>query len=75
LGTTLAFAYLAAGQIAAYVLPSGTAEVHRAAGTLLVAEAGGVLSQLDGNPWRLGSSSLIAAATTEVRDELVALVA
>jgi myo-inositol-1(or 4)-monophosphatase len=73
LGTTLAFVYLAAGQISAYVLPSGTAEVHRAAGTLLVREAGGVLSDLDGNPWNLGSSSLVAAATGHLRDELVAL--
>jgi myo-inositol-1(or 4)-monophosphatase len=75
LGTTLAFAYLAAGRISAYVLPSGTADVHRAAGTLLVREAGGVLCELDGSPWKLGSSSLIAAATPEVRDKLVALAA
>ena len=72
-GTTLAFAYLAAAQIAAYILPAGTGAVHRAAGSLLVREAGGVLSDIDGNPWTLGSTSLVAAATRDLHDELVTL--
>jgi len=77
-GTTLSFPYLATGRIAAYLVFSdalaGSAPVHSAAGSLLVREAGGVLSDADGNPWGIGSPTLVAAATPVLHDELCRLV-
>jgi myo-inositol-1(or 4)-monophosphatase len=73
LGTTLSFPYLAVGRIAAYVLFAGSAPVHTAAGSLLAAEAGCILSNVEGNPWGLGSESLVAAATPELHRDLLEL--
>jgi myo-inositol-1(or 4)-monophosphatase len=72
-GTTLALPYLATGRIAAYVVFTGGAPVHTAAGSLLVTESGGVLSDVEGTPWRLGSRTLVAAATTRLHSELLDL--
>jgi myo-inositol-1(or 4)-monophosphatase len=73
LGTTLAFSYLATGRIAAYVVFSASAPVHSAAGSLLATEAGCMMSDVEGNPWRLGSSTLIAVATIELHEALLNL--
>jgi myo-inositol-1(or 4)-monophosphatase len=72
LGSTVAMAYLAAGRVAAYVVFHVT-DVHAAAGSLLVAEAGGVLTDLDGEPWSLRSQSLLFAATPALHDALLRL--
>ena len=49
LGTTLALPYVAAGRVSAYVVFVVTS-THTAAGSLLVAEAGGTVSDIDGRP-------------------------
>lgn len=71
-GTTLSLAYLAAGRIAACALLS-TSAVHSAAGSLLVAEAGAVLTDIDGHAWTLASSTMLASANQALHDELLAL--
>jgi myo-inositol-1(or 4)-monophosphatase len=73
-GTTLSLPYLAAGRIAAYVLFSITA-VHSAAGSLLVTEAGGVLSDIDGRPWTIESPTMLASANPVLHDVLLELAA
>jgi myo-inositol-1(or 4)-monophosphatase len=70
LGTTLALPYLAAGRIAAYAV-FWVSAVHSAAGSLLVAEAGGTISDLDGLPWTIDSDSLLAAADPRLHAELL----
>jgi myo-inositol-1(or 4)-monophosphatase len=72
LGTTLSLPYLAAGRIAAYVLFSISA-VHSAAGSLLVTEAGGVLSDVDGQPWTIDSPTMLASANQVVHNDLLEL--
>ncbi|MGI8714322.1 MAG: inositol monophosphatase family protein [Solirubrobacteraceae bacterium] len=61
LSTTLSLAYVAAGRVSGYAL-LWTSAIHAAAGSLLAAEAGGVVSDLEGRPWTLESDSLVAAA-------------
>jgi myo-inositol-1(or 4)-monophosphatase len=73
LGTTLSLPYVAAGRVAAYVIFSLPA-LHSAAGILLAAEAGAVVSGRDGGPWTVTSTSLVAAATPELHRDLLALV-
>jgi myo-inositol-1(or 4)-monophosphatase len=75
LGTTLAFAHLAAGRIAANLNFSTSSPVHTAAGCLLAEEAGAVVTDLDGRPWDLSSRSFLAAATPKLHRELLAMVA
>jgi len=70
LGTTLSLAYLAAGRISAYVVLYVT-PVHVAAGTLLVTEAGGLVTDIEGAAWALGSDTLIAAADPPVAADLL----
>jgi myo-inositol-1(or 4)-monophosphatase len=72
LSTTLALPYVAAGRVSAYVL-FWTSALHVAAGVLLVQEAGGVVSDVDGRPWTVEADSLLAAATAELHAELAAL--
>ena len=72
LSTTLALAYAAAGRTAAYVVFFASA-VHTAAGVLLITEADGVVSDIDGEPWNVDSDSALAAATPSLHAELVAL--
>jgi myo-inositol-1(or 4)-monophosphatase len=71
-GTTLALSYLAAGRISAYVLFWASA-IHTGAGTLLVTEAGGTLSDIDGRPWTIHSDSVVAAANAHLHQELLDL--
>jgi myo-inositol-1(or 4)-monophosphatase len=72
LGTTLASPYLAAGRIAAYVVFFVSA-LHAGAGSLLITEAGGALSDIDGRPWTLGSDSLVGSAHGRLHEELLDL--
>jgi myo-inositol-1(or 4)-monophosphatase len=71
-GTTLSLAYLATGRIAACALFS-TSAVHSAAGSLLVTEAGAILTDIDGQPWTIASSTLLASADQVLHDDLLAL--
>jgi myo-inositol-1(or 4)-monophosphatase len=64
----LDLAWLAAGRVDAFY-ERGLQAWDRAAGDLLVREAGGTVADLDGDP-----PGLIAAATPELLDELAALV-
>jgi fructose-1,6-bisphosphatase/inositol monophosphatase family enzyme len=72
LGTTLSAPYLAAGRIAAYVV-FWLSAVHAGAGSLLVTEAGGTISDIDGRPWTIGSDSLVASANGPLHEELLEL--
>lgn len=72
LSTTLALAYVAAGRVAAYVL-FRTSAIHAGAGSLLAAEAGAVVSDIDGRPWTIHSDSIVASATPDLHDDLLAL--
>lgn len=72
LGTTVSLPYVAAGRIAAYVL-FWTSAVHAGAGSLLVTEAGGTLSDIDGRPWTIHSDSIVASASSSHHRELVDL--
>jgi myo-inositol-1(or 4)-monophosphatase len=73
LSSTLSSAYVSAGRMAAYVLFSGSA-LHTGAGTLLVAEAGGIVSDVQGAPWTVQSDSLLASATPDLHAELLQMV-
>jgi len=74
LSTTLSLPYVAASRVAAYVvfqIPG----LHAAAGSLLAAEAGAVVSDIDGRPWTVGSDSIIAAASPGLHADLLAIAA
>jgi myo-inositol-1(or 4)-monophosphatase len=73
LGSTLSLPYVAAGRVAAYALFSATA-LHAGAGTLLVAEAGGAVTDIEGLPWTLRSDSIVASADTGLHQELIGVV-
>lgn len=72
LGTTLASPYVAAGRISAYVV-FWVPALHAAAGTLLVTESGGIVSDIEGQPWTTQSDSLIACAGPRLHGELLSL--
>ena len=73
LGSTLSLSYVAAGRVAAYALFSASA-LHTGAGTLLVIEAGGCISDIEGAPWTVRSDSLLASADPVLQQELVEVV-
>ena len=73
LSSTLSLSYVSAGRVAGYALFSGSA-LHTGAGTLLVAEAGGSISDIEGAPWTLRSDSLLATADPELHMQLVDMV-
>ena len=73
LSSSLSSAYVSAGRVAAYVLFSASA-LHTGAGTLLVEEAGGSVSDIDGAPWTLRSDSLLASADRGLHRELIDMV-
>jgi hypothetical protein len=56
--------------VAAYVL-FWTSAIHVATGSLLVTEAGGVVSDIDGNAWN--SDSIIASATAALHADLLTI--
>jgi myo-inositol-1(or 4)-monophosphatase len=72
LGTTLAAPYLAAGRIAGYVV-FWVSAIHAGAGSLLVSEAGGTVSDIDGQPWTIRSDSIVGSATRHLHEELLDL--
>lgn len=47
--------------------------IHTGAGSLLVTEAGGTLSDLDGRPWTIRSDSLVGSANPDLHEELLGL--
>jgi myo-inositol-1(or 4)-monophosphatase len=72
LSTSLTLPYLAAGRVAAYAM-FWTSAIHAAAGAFVAAEAGALVTDLDGAPYTIESSSLLAAADAELHAELLAL--
>ena len=74
LASTVGLAYVAAGRFAAD-LYFGAAPLHYGAGALLASEAGAVVSDLDGRPFGVASTSLVAAGSAELHATLLALVA
>jgi myo-inositol-1(or 4)-monophosphatase len=72
LGTTLASPYLAAGRISAYVV-FWVSAIHAGAGSLLITEAGGTLSDLDGRRWTIRSDALVGSADPDLHEELLDL--
>lgn len=44
-----------------------------AAGSLLVAEVGGVVANIDGSPWTVTSDAFVATATRALHDDLLVL--
>jgi myo-inositol-1(or 4)-monophosphatase len=71
LATTLSLAYLAAGRLAAWAVGWHDSPVHCAAGSLLVTEAGGVVTDLAGEPWTITSDSCLAAADSGLHGRLL----
>src|ERR1700733_10305299 len=71
-GTSLSLSYVAAGQIAAYVLFSSS-PVHFGAGSLMVTEAGAVLTDTEGKPWTLRSDSALVGASSELHEDLLTI--
>jgi myo-inositol-1(or 4)-monophosphatase len=70
LSSTVSLAYLAGGRISAYVL-FWTSAIHSAAGSLIAAEAGAVVSDLAGEPWTIRSDSLLACADRTLHEEML----
>lgn len=73
MGSSLTLLYLAAGRISANLFFYATA-VHNAAGVLLAAEAGAIVSDINGNPWSVNSTSVLASANAPLQEDLLALV-
>jgi myo-inositol-1(or 4)-monophosphatase len=74
-GSTLSLASVAAGRASGYVtfwLDSG---VHAAAGSLLVTEAGGTVSDIAGERWKLESDSILATASPSLHSDALTLIA
>jgi myo-inositol-1(or 4)-monophosphatase len=74
-GTSLAFVHLAAGRLSAHLVFKASSPVHNAAGCLLAGEAGALVTDVEGRPWDLTSTSCLAAATPELHHDLLAMVA
>ena len=68
----LNLSYVAAGRMDAYWATSVKAW-DVAAGALILREAGGLISRLDGSPFRLDEPELVAAATSELLGELISV--
>ncbi len=71
--TALELAYVARGGTEGYIC-LGLNRWDYAAGVLLVAEAGGTLSQFDGAPWQFGASDYFIASNGKVHTTLLELV-
>ncbi|WP_456846299.1 inositol monophosphatase family protein [Cellulomonas sp. P5_C6] len=67
-------AWVATGRTSASIL-FGNAAWDVVAGVVLVREAGGVVLDARGEPWSLESDSILAAATSEIAEAMVAAVA
>lgn len=66
----MASPYLAAGRIAAYIVFRVSA-LHAGAGSLLVTEAGGTVSDIDGRPWTIRSDSFAGSANRHLHEDLL----
>jgi myo-inositol-1(or 4)-monophosphatase len=75
LASTLSLAYVARGMLSAWAVFVTDSPVHCAAGSLVVREAGGVVSDLDGAAWSTDSDSCLASANAGLHGELLDLVA
>jgi myo-inositol-1(or 4)-monophosphatase len=75
LASTLSMAYVADGRLSAWAVFVTDSPVHCAAGSLLVRESGGVVSDLDGAAWSPGSDSCLVSANAGLHCELLDLVA
>ena len=79
--SSLAYAYLACGRIAAAALfssksaPEAYGSVHSAAGCLLALEAGAIVTELNGAPWTLATRSTLIAASKGLHETLSQLLA
>ena len=80
--STLSYAYVACGRIAAAIQFSSRSQVqpmgsvHTAAGCFILREAGAIVTDLDdGSPWQLGTRSHLIAATDKLHRELSEIVA
>ncbi len=69
----LNLSYVAAGRFDAYCAKE-TKVWDVAAGVLLVSEAGGVVTAVDGTPFRLTHPRFLAAATPQLHAELLPLI-
>jgi myo-inositol-1(or 4)-monophosphatase len=75
LSTSLALAWVATGQRAAYVTDGDVRDsVHFAAGLALCEAAGCTVTDLRGDAWGNGATGLLAAADPKTHSELLALV-
>ena len=73
--TSMALAWVATGQRAAYVTDGDVRDsVHFAAGLALCEAAGCTLSDLRGNPWGTGATGLLVGADLETHTKLLELV-
>ncbi|MBV9169793.1 MAG: inositol monophosphatase family protein, partial [Chloroflexi bacterium] len=69
--STLVLAYVATGRLAAAVFCNTPVPVHVAAGLLLAEEAGAIVTDDVGAPWRLTSPLVVIAASRELHQELL----
>ncbi len=53
------------------MIDTGDGDVHFAASIALCLSVGCPITDLEGNPWRLGASGIIAAANPEVHARLL----
>lgn len=80
--STLSYAYVACGRMAAAIQFSSRSQVqpmgsvHTAAGCFIAREAGAIVTDLDdGSPWQIGTRSHLIAATAKLHRELSEIVA
>lgn len=75
LSSTLSMAYVSRGSLAAYLLFEISSPVHIAAGALLCQEAGGVVTNIHGEPWTVEYNSILAAGSPELHADIAGLIA
>lgn len=75
LASTLSMAYVARGWLSVWAVFVTDSPVHCAAGSLVVAEAGGVVSDINGAPWTTDSDSCLASATPRLHAEMLEVIA
>ena len=72
LNTSLGFAYTAIGRVDGFI------NIHTnpwdvCAGVFLIQQAGGVVTDIDGNPWKILSPDAVAGITPEIHKKLLSL--
>lgn len=73
--SSIAYPYVAAGRMAGLIHCSHhLSPVHTAAGCFMTEQAGAVITNLDGGPWRFDIPGYIVAATLELHAELYDIV-